>query len=91
MLSMHLVLGLFIGQGICGVCMFEWAWKRTERVRLGEQAMMDEFPSFKRLDVHLWSRAKFYPGCFVMLFSRICWLIFWWLAIWFWHKIFFMG
>ena len=52
---------------------------------------MDEFPSFKRLDVHLWSRAKFYPGCFVMLLPRVIWIFSWLFAVGFWCKILFMG
>ncbi len=60
----------FFAQGILGVCLFEWAWKQTERVRLAEEDMMREFPSFRRLDAHLWSRKKFYPGCFLMLVPR---------------------
>ena len=31
----HTLAGLFIAQGICGVCMLEWAWKKAERVRIG--------------------------------------------------------
>ena len=87
----RLLLGLFIAQGILGVCMFEWAWKRTERVRLGEKAMMDEFPSFRRLDVHLWSRSKFYPGCFIMLLPRAIWLFFWLFVIGIFARILFIG
>ena len=88
---MHLVLGLFISQGICGVCMFEWAWKRSERVRRADEAMMDEFPSYRRLDTHLWSRAKFYPGCFLILVPRAIWVIFWFLVFGFWQWLIFFG
>lgn len=52
---------------------------------------MDEFPSFKRLDMHLWSRSKFYPGCFLMLLPRVCWIFFWLFAIGFWQLILFAG
>ena len=61
--------------------MFEWAWKQTDRVRNGEEALYAEFPSYRRLDVHLWSRAKFYPGCFIMLFTRACIIFFWLFAV----------
>ena len=53
--------------------------------------MMEEFPSFRRLDVHLWSRSKFYPGCFIMLIPRALWIFFWWFSIGFWYLILFAG
>ena len=71
----RLLLGLFIAQGICGVLLFEWAWKIAERARGAEEAMWKEFPSFRRLDMHLWSRSKFYPGCFLMLVPRFMWIM----------------
>ncbi len=64
------ILVVFFGQGILGVLLFEWAWKQVERVRLAEEEMMKEFPSFRRLDAHMWSRKTFYPGCFLMLVPR---------------------
>lgn len=33
--------------------------------------MLDEFPSFRRLDMHKWSRKVFYPGCFLVLLPRM--------------------
>ena len=53
-------------------------------MRLGEKAIFDEFPSFKRLDVHLWSRSKFYPGCFLILLPRLIWVFTWLFAIYIW-------
>lgn len=64
-------LGIFIFQGILGVLMFEWAWKKTERVRKGEEACWVEFPSFRRTDTHMWNRSVFYPGCFLFLCTRL--------------------
>ena len=83
----RLLLGVFIAQGICGVILFEWAWKKTERVRLGEKAMFDEFPSFKRLDLHLWCRSKFYPGCVILLIPRTCWIFAWLFSIGIWQYL----
>jgi len=68
---------IYLVQGVIGVLLFEWAWKKAERVRCGEKAMYDEFPSFKRLDLHLWSRSKFYPGCFFILIPRCVWGLSW--------------
>jgi len=31
---------------------------------------MDHYPSYRRLDVNLWSRSKFYPGCALWLVPR---------------------
>ena len=32
-------LTIFVLQGFFGIMAFEWAWKRTERVRKGEEEM----------------------------------------------------
>ncbi len=79
----QLLLGLFVAQGILGVILFEWAWKRAERVRAdsSEEALAQEYPSFRRRDVHLWDRSKFYPGCFLMLMPRVLWICFWFSSI----------
>ena len=69
-------LGLFLVQGVIGVIIFEWAWKRTERVRLGEEACWAEFPSFRKPESHRWSRSLFYPGCFLMLIPRLIFIFF---------------
>ncbi len=73
------LLYLFIAQGIIGILLFEWAWKQSDRVRseTSEQALHDQFPSFRRPDTHLWKRSKFYPGCFLMLMPRFLWILFW--------------
>ena len=65
-------LGIFIVQGLLGVACFEWAWAKVDRARLGEEACMAEFPSFRRLDTHMWKRSAFYPGCFLFLMARAC-------------------
>ena len=65
-----LLLGLYIFQGILGVIGFEWAWKKSERIRKGQPEMYDEFPAFKRIDSHLWSRWNHYPGCFLFMLPR---------------------
>ena len=87
----RLLVGLFLAQGILGVCLFEWGWKKTERVRVVNESMMDEFPSFRRLDVHLWSRSKFYPGCFLILIPRVCWIFFCFFSFNFLCKLLFLG
>lgn len=63
-------LTIFIVQGFVGVAAFEWAWKKADRVRNGEEAAWAEFPSFRRLDTHMWKRSTFYPGCFLFLVTR---------------------
>ena len=56
----QLLLTMFILQGFLGVLLFEWAWKKMERVRpdSSEEALAAELPSFRRPDAHLWKRAK---------------------------------
>ena len=63
-------VGLFLLQGFIGVATFEWAYSRTLRVRKGPNELFEQFPTFRRFDTHMWSRSKFYPGCFVMLIPR---------------------
>ena len=72
----RILLGLYILQGIVGVLVFEWfGWKKTERIRLGQPEMYAEFPSFRRLDSHMWSRWNFYPGCFLIMIPRVIFLL----------------
>ena len=68
-------VGLFILQGLIGVWAFEFSWGRTLRVRKGKKEMFDLFPTFRRYDTHMWSRAKFYPGCFTVFSLRAALLI----------------
>ena len=81
--------GIFILQGLCGMYLFEKAWKRTERIRLGEEACYAEFPSYRRRDSHMWSRSVFYPGCFLLLIPRIVWIFFWLLSVGMWQLVLF--
>lgn len=71
----RLLFGLFILQGIFGVILFEWAWKQAARQRDGEKELNDQFPSYKRLDIHKWSRWQFYPWNFLFCVPRCIALI----------------
>lgn len=62
-----LLVYIFIGQAICGVLLFEWAWKRIERQRSIDEDRDANFPAYRRVDKHLWSRWKFYPGAILVL------------------------
>ena len=66
-----------------GIAIFEWSWKKVERVRpdTSEEALAAELPSFRRPDAHLWTRANYYPGCFLMLVPRAIWIFFWFFAV----------
>ena len=44
---------------------------RTVRQRTVDEARDSQFPGFRRVDVHLWSRAKFYPGAVFVLVPRM--------------------
>ena len=67
----RVLLGLYILQGVIGVLVFEWGWKKTERVRLGQPEMYAEFLAYQRLDLHKWSRWNHYPGCFLFMIPRM--------------------
>ena len=84
-------LTIFIMQGFLGIAMFEWGWKRVERLRLGEKECWDEFPSFKNLDAHKWTRLQFYPGAFCMLLPRTIWIFSWLFGIGIWQVLLFIG
>lgn len=82
---------LYVLQGLLGVYLFERAWKKTERVRLGEEALWAELPSFRRLDSHKWSRWVFYPGCFLILVPRMLWIASWLFSIGLWTLFLYRG
>lgn len=65
---------LFVVQGICGILLFELAWFKCGRAIHGEEELYRNVPLFRRIDCHLWSRAKFYPGAFLMLIPRALWV-----------------
>ena len=69
-------LGLFVANAVLGVILFEFAWYKIKRIRCGEEALFQEFPSYRRLDMHNWSRSKFYPGCMLLIIPRLA-LILW--------------
>ena len=89
----QLLLTMFILQGFLGVLLFEWAWKKMERVRpdSSEEALAAELPSFRRPDAHLWKRANYYPGCFIILMPRTIWIFFWFFAVGFLNWICYYG
>jgi hypothetical protein len=68
---MNILLIVFAVQAILGVIAFEWAWKRTERQRTTVEERDSQFPAFRRLDVHLWRKLKFYPGAIFVLIPRL--------------------
>lgn len=73
---MHIILWLLILNAVLGVALFEWTWKRTERQRTVCEERDSNFPGFRRLDVHLWIKWKFYPGACLWLIPRILQAIF---------------
>ena len=56
--------------------MFEWAWKKTERIRLVVEERDSLFPAYRRVDLHLWKKWKFYPGAMLWLVTRAALIIF---------------
>ena len=55
---------------LMGLITFEWAYQTTRRFRLPMSDLHSKFPNFCRLDSHLWSRWKMWPGAMTMLWPR---------------------
>ena len=91
--SAQTCLTVFIMQGVLGVLAFEWAWKRTDRARNSEEAMLAEFPAFRRLDLDKWknNKASFYPGAFLICIPRFCAVMFLFFSVLFVTKILYIG
>lgn len=54
-----------------GWLLFEYAWKELEGYRLrSKQPFNNDYPPFKRLDTHNWSRIKLMPGSVLVLPAR---------------------
>jgi hypothetical protein len=77
---MNIFLISFAVQAIVGLVMFEWAWKRTERVRTVVEERDKLIPGFRRMDVHLWRKWQLYIGAclwlvpsFVMAVLHLAW------------------
>ena len=64
-------LYLFLVQGVLGVLLFEYAYWEMRRQREVVEERDREFPSWRRRDVHNWSRFHFYPGCFCFMMFRL--------------------
>ena len=77
---------LFLAQGIVGILLFEVAYANTRRQRQIVEERDREFPQWRRRDVHLWTRAKFYPGAFCVMLPRMGLMICYWIIL----AIFFM-
>jgi len=50
---------LFILQGIVGIVVFEYAWKKIKFLREIDQNFEDKYPAFRRRDT--WSKWRYYP------------------------------
>ena len=61
------ILQVLVLQGLIGITLVEWAFKKFERARNVVEERDSQFDSFRRLDVHLWTRMKFWPGAFFMI------------------------
>lgn len=75
------LLYLFIAQGIIGILLFEVAWFNTRRQRQIVEERDSEFPQWRRRDVHLWTRAKFYPGAFCVMLPKMGLMLCYWVVL----------
>ena len=62
-------------QAIIGILLFEWAWKKTKRVRECPKELNHKFYSFCRLDAHKWRRWKLYPCAITTMPTRLVLMI----------------
>ena len=54
-----------------GIIIFELAYHETRRQQEVVEERDREFPSWRRRDVHMWSRIHFYPGAFCFMLTRL--------------------
>lgn len=73
---MHFILWLLLLNAACGLAIFEWTWKRVERQRTICEERDSQWPGFRRVDVHLWKKWKFYPGACIWLIPRTILIMF---------------
>jgi hypothetical protein len=58
---------LLILNGIVGLVAFEWAWIQMKPFRNVVKERDEQYPPFRRLDVHLWKKWKFYLGAITLM------------------------
>ena len=68
---MEWYLILIIIHSILGLVAFEWAWIQMKPFRNVVKERDEKYPPFRRLDVHLWKKWKFYLGAMTLMPIRI--------------------
>jgi hypothetical protein len=64
---------LVIINAVLGLALFELTWHRLRRVRKMDTEfgyINKQFPVYRRIDVNLWARWKFWPGAMTLLIPR---------------------
>jgi hypothetical protein len=56
--------------------MFEWAWYKMKPIREVNEERDSKFPAFRRWDVPMWKKWKFYPGALLYMPFRFWFTIF---------------
>ena len=59
-----------IVNAIFGICLFEWAWHKTRRLRKPIHELNAQFPELNRLEAKDYARWKFYPCVITLLIPR---------------------
>jgi hypothetical protein len=62
-------------QAILGLILIEYAWAKTKRFRKIDENRDGKYPYFRRIDVQIGGRAKFYPGALLTMPTRIILLL----------------
>lgn len=69
-----LIIGFL--NSIVGLVMFEWAWYKMKPIREVNEERDSKFPAFRRWDVPMWKKWKFYPGAILYMPFRFWFTIF---------------
>ena len=66
-----MLIGLFVGNAVFGVLLYEYARNSTKRFRDGDTERDSKFPATRRLDAGNQTRCKFYAGAMTLLILRL--------------------
>ena len=61
---------IFVVQAVIGILLVEYSFKSSKRALSAPEEFWNEFPSYRRLDLHKWARWKFYPGAVTVLVPK---------------------
>jgi len=66
-MDLRTIYTFILMNALTGILLFEWAWSKTDRVRIVDEKRDNLFPAWRREDTPKWSRLRFYPGAVSIL------------------------